>query len=518
MASYGALMKSGESGTHPSTFCVHVSRSQYLLCFAALDIWARFISTSRSAYRNRARGKYKDVVEFSCETANYELLNSVDGKYKFLIQRDYLSIWAFCQQKRLSNDPFKGQLIVLGTEGIGKSAARLLYILMFLERELDQDFDFVVFNFSEMFFAVDSEGNVSWSSVNDPRWSRSLLLLDPCAFLSNAQTVPSKMLIVFTSASPVSGHVTLQLSGLAKNSNTYVMNAPTVDDLAKLYEKIDEERLNLFSWWVGETRHCSLRWFTYTEETVSARLWDALPHTNREGLWDWFMSNKGRVSRDNRLPFRLCVVKASREKGWMISGFISKGIERYVFDWAMGNGERNASELINLLSNRFLRGGLCIYFENWLFKTLGKGTTTLRVENQREFKFSRLEHVRRHKLKMELGVLYKLDNATFLSIEGYALCDKVLLLLQSTVSTTHGAVRYDHVRPIIHKAKETADFDELLVVYIVPSHQAFALPDCYHFPRITKVVWATINDSAFFQGLLGSGASNPCSGSKRPRL
>ena len=119
---------------------------------------------------------------------------------------------------------------------------------------------------------------------------------------------------------------------------------------------------------------------------------NALNHTTREGLWDWFMTNTDRNSRDPRLPFRLCVIEPNINSEWIVSGFISLEIEQYVFNWA-GHRRQKATDLVSLLNNRALRGGLGIYFEAWLFEMLGNHNSLYVSEERRMFTFSGLRFI-----------------------------------------------------------------------------------------------------------------------------
>ena len=229
-----------------------------------------FLDASRAAYKIRNQGASADVLEFSCKSDFFGFFgcSSSNGKtFKFLILKQYLDIWKFCEDKLSSIDIYKRQLIILGTAGIGKSSSRLLYILMWLEKEMKHDFDFVVFNNGEDFYVVHPNGNVFRSSPADFRWTTSLLLLDPCFYLATAQIVHCRLLMIFTSPSPLVGQPNaVNLSSIEKISNMYVMPAPTVDDLTKLHDApIDEIRLKRFSWVKDGTRFCSLRWFTFDE-------------------------------------------------------------------------------------------------------------------------------------------------------------------------------------------------------------------------------------------------------------
>jgi hypothetical protein len=463
--------------------------------------WVKYLADSRAAYRIREQGTYADVVEFTSESECVGFFAaSSDGRYKFLIQQQYLDIWKLCEEKLSSHDLCNRQLIILGTAGIGKSAGRLLYILMWLEREMTHDFKFIVFNLGEVFYVVHPNGNVFRTSPVDSRWSESLLLLDPCSFLASAQVVDCRMLLVFTSPSPLVGQAKMHsLSGVEKVSNMYVMSAPNVDDLAKLHDAIDEKQLKLLSWVRDGTRYCSLRWFTYDETEQRKRIKAALNYTTKEGLWNWFMTNTKEKFWDPRLPLRLCVIEPSETEQWLLSGFISDEIERYAFDWAMGHGQHKVTELVSLLNNRALKDGLGIYFERWLFEMLGNGTSLYISAERRGFSFSGLQNIQSDEFEMEQGIVYKLERAKFSTIEGYALIKDTLLLLQSTVSETHLAARHNDVKGLIRKAKRVVKLKELLIVFIVPSHQAFTPPSCKGFPAITSVVWGVVDDDELLQ-------------------
>jgi hypothetical protein len=129
----------------------------------------------------------------------------------------------------------------VGTAGIGKSAARLLYIAMWLENEITIPFDAVIFNLSEKFHSIDQTGTVTAIDPSLHDTSGTLMLLDPCTFLNNAQSVDCKMLVVFSSPSCLVGQANKpNLTSLDKTSKIYVMDAPTLEELRKIHGEIDE--------------------------------------------------------------------------------------------------------------------------------------------------------------------------------------------------------------------------------------------------------------------------------------
>jgi hypothetical protein len=101
--------------------------------------------------------------------------------------------------------------------------------------------------------------------------SRSLLLLDPCDYLNNAQDIDCGMMIVFSSPSCLVGQPNKpNLSTLDKNSIFYVMSAPTLEERCKIHDHIDEDQLRRFLWDKEGKVFCSLQWFSYSEEQVPA--------------------------------------------------------------------------------------------------------------------------------------------------------------------------------------------------------------------------------------------------------
>ena len=138
-------------------------------------------------------------------------------------------------------------------------------------------------------------------------------------------------------------------------------------------------------------------------------------------------------------------------------------------------------ELANLLENRFLTGGLGIFFESWLFESLGDGHT-LTVHGASGagsdayvFEGMRIMMISCNSLEMNLNssIIYKLDRATFPSIEGYALVETELLFLQSTVSETHRDAKCEHAGAIIALADRTTGQNVTVrVIYIVLSSVA----------------------------------------------
>ena len=434
---------------------------------------------------------------------------------RFLIQTQYHQIWKFCEDRLLSNKypATRLQTVIVGTAGIGKSASRLLYICMWLlnETSVMVNFDKVIFNFSNEFFAVDKRGTVRHMKINGETKSRALMLLDPCDYLNNAQAVPCAMLIVFSSPSClVSRPGKPNLSGLSKTSTYYVMDPPTVRDMQSLGFTYDAKRLENFSWDKNGTRFCALRWFSYEEDEIPSKLSDCLSNVSRDGLWDWFVTSSTPTSKDHRLPFRLCVVESDHLSSWTVTRFISPAIEQFLSQWSTGTGQRQAHQIANILQNRVLKGGLGIFFERWLFDKLGDGLP-LQMPDLRplrtEISFSAWKIIPESSLGMEEGAIYMLDRATFPSIEGYAIFDQYIYLLQSTVSSTHGGARYSDVQHIVTAAvaeRRIRRLSSIIVVYIAPSKQAFNLPECVGFPGTTRVVRGSVADEEFF-GMVHTG-------------
>ena len=463
-----------------------------------------FLTSFRRAYAAREGLTDPRVLEFQCESGFAGFLANRNGSYKYLIQQQYIDIWEDCQ-KRLGNGDLETnkQSVIVGTAGIGKSASRLLYIAMWLENEMAISLETVIFNINNRFFCVHSNGVVASIDIARMDLSKALLLLDPCNFLHNAQTVGCYMLMVFTSPSSLFAKPNKPcLSGLDKSSEIYVMKAPTVHEARKLHSTIDESMLQLVTWEREGLEYCSLRWLGYGMASFQTKLMGCLSQVSSDGLWDWFVTNTQPISKDPRLPFRLCVVEL-RESEWIVTGFLSTEIERCAARWAMGSGRRKANELANLLENRMLTGGLGIFFERWVFDILGEGET-LTLDGATAYSFQSMRIIPPGSLKMNSGIVYKLDRARFPSIEGYVRVGTELLLLQSTVSVTHRGARFNDVKEIVSAANQAAGQKSIVrVIYIVLSSVAdsFTLPQCQGFPSSTTFHIATVDDSQFFHHL-----------------
>jgi hypothetical protein len=460
-----------------------------------------FLASFRTAYAAREGFADPNMLEFQCEAECSAFIAPLEGnRYRYLIQQQYFDIWAYCE-----NRFFKGsyqtrkQTVIVGTAGIGKSASRLLYIALWLEKKFSINFGNIIFNLNNEFYSVDSDGIVVRININSAFTSNSLMLLDPCNFLSNAQSVTCKMLITFTSPSPLSGQVNKPcFTNLDKSSGLYVMKAPTVQEARKVYPNINERMTEVFSWEIDGTRYCSLRWFGYDEGDIPTKLESCKTHLSSEGLWDWIITNTESISKDPRLPFRLCIVEATKS-GWEVTGFLSLEIERWIAEWAMGHGRRKVNELANLLENRMLRGGLGIFFERWLFGHLGD-KKPLTLDGGAQYIFKEMRIIPSTSIEMNPNVVYKLDRSTFPSIEGYALVGTELLLLQSTVSETHSAARLDDVSKIIATADIcTGRKVTICIVYIALRSLAkkFTLPECKRFRVSTTFHVGTVDDSEF---------------------
>jgi hypothetical protein len=192
--------------------------------------------------------------------------------------------------------------------------------------------------------------------------------------------------------------------------------------------------------------------------------------------------------------------------GWSVYKVV--GVEHiscatyFIFQWAMGDGRRmKALEVASILQNRILSGSLGIFFQKWLLDGHGSGlkltvpATESGCSNQ-EFLFKGTRIIHERRLQAEVSIIYKLDRATFPSIEGYAraIHDAKLLLLQSTVSETHSAARFNAVKSII---REVGYGLQILVVYVAPSDVNFVLPTLVDFSSKVMAVRAYVDDSDF---------------------
>jgi hypothetical protein len=233
------------------------------------------------------------------------------------------------------------------------------------------DFKDVVFNIGETFFRVGRDGIVRESLQFDK--SESLLLLDPCQMLHGSQDIPCRMLIIFSSPSCLSGQANKpNLAEISKTSETYVLQAPTEDETQKLYPNMDPRRLESFSYWKNGVRYCVLRWFSYKDSQIEAKIMESFTHTSRQDLWDWICFSRERVSRDSRLPFRLCIVENS-PGGWCVTGFISKRLEYRVFTWASAIVTFEKMRIGNMLDYGLFKGAKGMLFEQFVFHHLGLG-------------------------------------------------------------------------------------------------------------------------------------------------
>jgi hypothetical protein len=164
-----------------------------------------FLASFRAAYSARGGSADPTILEFKCKSICTGFFSPwSDGRYRYLIQQQYVDIWRKCERRffNFESRETRTQTVIVGTAGIGKSAARLLYIAMWLEKELIISFDAIVFNFYNDFYAVDFNGKVTSIEMWRMHKSNALLLLDPCNWLNTAQNVNivnCKMLIVFAS-------------------------------------------------------------------------------------------------------------------------------------------------------------------------------------------------------------------------------------------------------------------------------------------------------------------------------
>ena len=467
------------------------------------------IASFKSAYEQQMRTLNPDIVEFSVpfECTCFDL-KSTSNTYRYLIQPQYYDLWNLCVARRFQGDDAnRSQTVIVGTAGIGKSAARLLYICMWLKNETPSmaKFDKVIFNFNNDFFVVDKNGLVALVNIVTELKSSALMLLDPCDYLNNAQSVACSMLIVFASPSSLLSHPGKpNLSGLSKRSKYYVMEPPTVEAMQSLNFTYDAKRLENFSWEKDGRRYCSLRWFTFTNDEIQQKIDDCLTSVSRDGLWDWFVTNTTPSSKDYRLPFRLCVVESSQSSSWKVTRFISPAIEHLLSQWSMETGQRQAHQVANILQNRILKGGLGIYFETWLFGRLGAGVKLqISDSSSTEICFREDKIIPESSVGLEEGVFYKLDRKTFPSVEGYGIVGQNIYLLQSTVASTHDGARYKDVNDIVAAAvadrrKDGGGSLGIVIVYIAPSRQDFSLPTCVGFPNRAMVVRGAVDDGAFF--------------------
>jgi hypothetical protein len=227
---------------------------------------------------------------------------------------------------------------------------------------------------------------------------------------------------------------------------------------------------------------------------------ESFSHTSRLGLWDWIRFSRERASRDSRLPFRLCIVEDS-PGGWCVTGFISERLEYRVFRWASAAVAFEKVRIGNVLDNGLFKGAQRIFFERCVFDHLGRGhpLTVATRGGDVIFNFKPLFLTDRRNAVVIPGRLHQIDHESFGSIEGYAIVNKTLLLLQTTVSETHSGARYKDVQHIVKLARDAVGTKRIsiLVVYITPSDVTFKAPSCFGFPN-HKVFWGKVDDSKFW--------------------
>ena len=464
---------------------------------------------------------------------------------RFLLRQEYYDLWKTIHS-RFVNDQRARRFIITGTAGIGKSLYRYFMIREWIQNRLKLDFESVVFNLEERYFRITPDCKISEISELEFKRSRSsMALLDPCPMLNGHKLLSFKMLIVFSSASPLVGgqnKAGCSLTELLKEAKVLVMNSWTRDELQKIMPQINETRFTQFSYRIGTTRYCIPRWLRYDDDDVEARLADSFTSLALEGVADWFLGGANAEQLKNaRMPHRLCVVE-SKGFGWGISGFLSDYVTKRFSKWLYENAEIDRRRFLQFFSHPFTNGLVGSFYENWAFEALGREKRSLRVQimDVKENKsapskpgrpakyiivpaaeppqsyagsdldfFSWLktdDSMLPENVQLEPNVIYKSSVLNNPSIDGYALFGDDLLMFQATIDKQHSSGLWSDVEHLALSARSIRPRLRIFMVYVVPTDSKLQLPPCDSMrEKGVKVCFGTFEDddfhTAFFESL-----------------
>ena len=463
---------------------------------------------------------------------------------RFLLRKEYYDLWK-TMHSRFINDQRARQFIITGTAGIGKSLYRYFLIREWIQNRLMLEFESVVFNLEERYYRISPDCKVSEISELECKRSRlSLALLDPCPMLNGHKLLSFKMLIVFSSASPLVGQnkAGCSLTELLKEAKVLVMNPWTRDELQKVMPEINETRFSQFSYKIGATQYCIPRWLRYDDDDVEARLADSFTSLALEGIADWFLGGaKAKQLKDARMPHRLCIVE-SKGFGWGISGFLSDYVTKRFSMWIYENAEIDRRQFLQFFSHPFTAGIVGSFYENWAFEALGRGRRSLRVqimdvkenksvpskpgrpakyiivpdaEPPRSYVGSGLDFFSWLKtddsmlpknVQLEPNLIYKSSILNNPSIDGYALFSDDLLMFQATVGRQHSSGLWSDVEHLVLRARSVRPSLKVFMVYVVPTDSKLQLPTCDSMRNNgVKVCFGTFDDddfhTAYFESL-----------------
>ena len=463
---------------------------------------------------------------------------------RLLLRNQYYELWQdICS--RFIKDYRARRFIITGTAGIGKSLCRYFLIREWVQNRMMIEFESVVFNLEERYFRVTRDGKVSEITEQECKRSRSsLALLDPCPMLNGHKLLSFKILIVFTSASPLVGQnkAGCSLTELLKESDVLVMDLWTREEVTKIMQRLDENRFAQFSYKIGETEFCIPRWLRFSEEQIEARLADSFTAIAAEGAADWFLGgSSSKYLKDARMPHRLCVVE-SRGSCWTVSRFLSDYVTKRFSKWIAENAEIDRRRFLQVFSHPFTAGIVGSFFENWAFEALGLGKRELCVQmmdispntgvpskpgrppkyiivpsslSPKVYVGSGLEFfswlktddsMRQENVQLKPDVIYKSRIHNNPSIDGYALFGDDLLMLKTTIARQHSSALWSDVEHLVLRTRKLNPNLNAYIVYVVPSDSKLQLPNCPSMiANGVKVCLGTFQDddfhTAYFESL-----------------
>jgi hypothetical protein len=413
--------------------------------------------------------------------------NNGPSSKRMLFRTEYDRIFGEAMGEFQRKASCSNSVIIVGTDGIGKSCFRFYILWKWLHSEKPDDvlstLDKVMINFGENYFVVHKDKCVHQVTKN---WvgMKSLGLMDPCEMVAG-KDMKWKLVFITTSVSPLIAQAKPDsLSQRRILSYVTVMEDWPLRELKLIHPQPDPDRLKKFTYVENEITYCVPRWFFYTDQHVIEQLNACISVDKRLALRHWLISDPCDRVMDCNFPFRIVSIRKSESNSWEATRFISDSVCKFAIESALQLAKLERAKFLNMADNPFVRSLFNSMFKNWVFAALINGTALTVNGEEYKFRVQGTPNLKRGRSDFSLAEshIYRAEPC-FSSIDGCGCTNSCLLLLQVTMSPSHSDAEWIHFSDIVKQARQKKPTLKILMVYVIPKGRPFRLPNC---PSVNK--------------------------------
>jgi hypothetical protein len=231
---------------------------------------------------------------------------------------------------------------------------------------------------------------------------------------------------------------------------------------------------------------------TLSLSQADLRIESYLGHASLTAMPAFLKTDAYYVRDDMHMPYALCVIGEVPSREWVATGFISNYVAKSIYKWVHAS-VLDQSEIFEHLRDPFsydLLGGIFGELIDTALGTTGKELRVSHQNNDLDFTFSDIqsyewcrgknEKDQTSQVQLKNRVFYTPDDVDSSLIDGYAMYDDFLLLVQATVATSICGVNLLAVENIVVAAQEANRNIKVCLVYDVPQARVsdFRSPMC----------------------------------------